>query len=736
MKNVKYKKIGMENFQCYKDLMVLDIIDSSLILICGPNGVGKSTLFDAIPFTHYGQTSKGLSGKDVTNERIGKNVHTFVEFSINDDNYKQDRYYSHFEYGNTSLLYKNNELIKKGSNEVREEIEKLLLPKNLFLNTILFSQQKSKSFFSNLSDSDQKEIFRKILQTEEFEIYQKETSRQLSLIPDKIQKIESEINLNLKMNEEYIRQNINLVLKKNKFEENRDIQIEEIKDNINNLEYKNICLSSEIKDIDSIELYKKLENINNLILTMTSTVELHKKQFEDIKLNILNEIKQKELEFKNIIDNKKFELINETNNNKNILSNEFNNYEKNIKDKINEYGNELSLISLRIKNNNDNIIKEDNKKNEYEKSLNNNKSCPLCKRLLIDKESINNLKKEITILHSNIEKLKKDIINDKNSYNTSNKNKINLEKELENKKLLNNKKIKEFDNDLKNEIKKIDDSYNNALLKLKRLKDEKINIETSILKEKLIVFEESISKQQENKIEYENKLNKFDKISKEIENNKNNLKNLNFQLNEKQNEKFDFDDYDNNINRIKENKDKINNYKKLKNDLKDEEEILNFWKSGFSKSGIESMLIDECLPYVNQRLAYYLEKISNGRYSVRISSLKPLKNSNNSEFRDKINLQTLDNQTLSNSLQKFSSGQERLVDIAIILSLSDFQSKEHNINFNILLFDEIFDTLDDDNILYVSKLLRNILNENKSIYLISHRYIDQIEADEILRIGG
>jgi len=50
---------------------------------------------------------------------------------------------------------------------------------------------------------------------------------------------------------------------------------------------------------------------------------------------------------------------------------------------------------------------------------------------------------------------------------------------------------------------------------------------------------------------------------------------------------------------------------------------------------------------------------------------------------------------------------------------------------NLLIFDEIFDSLDIQNIDYVSKVLTR-LKKGKSIYLISHTHQDQLEADEVL----
>ena len=80
---------------------------------------------------------------------------------------------------------------------------------------------------------------------------------------------------------------------------------------------------------------------------------------------------------------------------------------------------------------------------------------------------------------------------------------------------------------------------------------------------------------------------------------------------------------------------------------------------------------------------------------------------------------------------QLSGGQTRIIDIATILTLGDLQSNIQDVKFNILLFDEIFDALDDENANYVSKVL-NKLKIDKSIYVISHQHQDHLEPDEIL----
>jgi len=159
--------------------------------------------------------------------------------------------------------------------------------------------------------------------------------------------------------------------------------------------------------------------------------------------------------------------------------------------------------------------------------------------------------------------------------------------------------------------------------------------------------------------------------------------------------------------------------------------ILEFWKDAFSPSGIPSMLVDEAIPFMNRRISEYLDKLTNGRYIVSFDTLSTTKAG---EFRDKISVNLLDTYTQANSRVQFSGGQTRIVDIATILTLGDLQSNIQNVKINILLFDEIFDSLDSENIGAVAKVM-NKIKEGKSIYIISHTHQEDIEVDETLMIG-
>ena len=69
MRNVTFKKAGMSNFCCHIDPMEIVFENGKLTMITGPNGIGKTAIFQAIPYALYGSCEKG-KGDDVVNDII------------------------------------------------------------------------------------------------------------------------------------------------------------------------------------------------------------------------------------------------------------------------------------------------------------------------------------------------------------------------------------------------------------------------------------------------------------------------------------------------------------------------------------------------------------------------------------------------------------------------------------------------------------------------------------------
>jgi len=724
MKIIEFQQVGMENFCNYIEPMELNFENGKLVVITGPNGVGKSNIFNAIPYTLYGITADGKRGDDVVNNIIGKDCHTWVKFKINDDDYEAHRYHKYTKRGNTVELSKNGEKpYKVGHREAVAEIERLIEPRKLFINTLLFSQN-IKDFFTGLDDSKKKDIFRSILQLDNYTLYHEEVKNRIKDISEKI----IELNQLLKVKTElltYSKEQLNILKESEKlFIMNKNKIIESYKSQLNDLmNANNECMinleiyKKSLVDIDKFEEKFKLQNqklyeleseylkVKESILnkTLLKESELKKSASEDIskiktdsykkKNDMSNSLTQEIQRLTNILNSE----VNNLNTNFSLLENEINSLKERISEiKTNVTDNDISLCPTC-----DQEIGEKKKEELQQKVLNYQKSIE--SKLIVKKEIIERIK--------NLEEEYK--------FETE---KINLQQ------------LKDLDiilTEEKDNLSLVDNRLIEVLLVLKNKSQELIKqySDENIIKRKQLEIEaEELKKENEKLQDIKNKVKDLE-IS--ISSNINNIKMLEGNITQKESEIFDDKQLIGYKNKIKDLNNELKQISNKRKSISDNLPILEFWKLAYSPNGIPAMLIDESIPFLNKQVAYYLDKIARGRYTVSFDTMSAIKSG---EFRDKISVNVLDNQTKANSRIQLSGGQARLIDIATILTLNDLQCDVQDVSFNILLFDEIFDSLDDSNIGYVSNVIRT-LTQDRFVSIISHRHIDQIEADEYLNLN-
>lgn len=735
MKDIQFKGVGLKNFGGYSEEITFDFQNGKLFLITGPNGAGKTTIFNSICYALYGRTTTGGTGEDVINNRVKKNCRCWVDFSIDGVDYSVDRYVKYSKHGTTVYLKKGNETIKKGHNEVVPYIEQLFMPYKLFMNTLMFTQ-KVKDFFTDLNDSAQKEIFRKILLLDDYILYQQKALDKYKTVNGEIEKIKNQISIDENV--------LNRVYQ----------QIEVTKDQMKTFEVRK---KNELISID-IDLDDTNERINSVNLTLKKYKDLNlevqkqdllnhltsiRNQIESIKAGASSEINlivskksNKEQEFRTLAQQKEADqnliLSEKTRECSEIRYNAKSIYDQEINSIKLEYSNAKSKCSI-LENDKKRLLEE---LEEYKESSNlkEGSTCPTCKQVLSKeaKQELNKRVETISIRLKDIDELIADIslkaAETKNNkvdesqakYNTVIKDVDKIMDEAEKERTAQLKDIAErLSNVLKQVLeissKEIEEVTNNAKLKAEKIREEELKVN-----ERLKDIDETLSIVERHKIE----------LSR-LENEKVVLIDRH---NEKLRQEFDKSQLENLIKESVEIESKIKGQEEYLPELIKQANIYDFWrKVGFSSSGIPSMLIDESIPFMNKRVAEYSENIAGGRYVISFDTLKA--NKDGKEYKDKINVEVYDSLTKSDKRVKFSGGQTRIVDIATILTLRDLQSNFQNMKINILLFDEIFDSLDDENITYVSKLLKS-LAKDLCIVLISHRHFDSIEADEIFRIGG
>lgn len=728
MRRVNFLEVGMENFGPYLDPMVLQFNPDTIVLMTGPNGVGKTMSLDAITYTLFGVTSKGAKGDDVVNNIAGKNCKTWVKFNIDNDKYLVTRYRKYTKLNNTVILTKNEVDIKKGHIEVLPEITKLICSQKAFMNTLMFGQ-KVKDFFTDLVDSDKKLIFREILALELYQSYYKEADKRLKAVKAELDVIEKQQGINHGLNEDAKQQIELLLAAKKRWEQERQDAITELKKSIETNQrllevWQEAFKALEKEDIDIDSTISDMSNIEKELSTIQSTLDNELQSIEQQRTNKLLEMQNKANEAGNEI-NSKYRTE----------------YDRIAKEKaeLQETLNDLVLtaqtrrhkLELKAENVESNIRNRQERAKEIQDNVIDAgiAECPTCKQEVSEK-TIGLLTVKVTTYNEDISKSFKLVSSIQEQIQELNAEMIKGSKELAG--FIDNLKI-ENDGLLTREtteIQQLDLRLIEATDKINQLANgEKSKKEIAIVKAKsdleatrLILL--SKKEDQEKAIESRND------TATRIENLKNDIARLENQILDKEKDEHDKTQLNAYTRRLID-LDKTLEQLETKWDVLDGKvQRLEFWKTGFSSSGIPSMLIDEAIPFMNEKVAYYLDKFTNGRYIVSFDTMAATKAG---EFRDKISVNVVDTYTRANSRIQLSGGQTRMIDIATILTLGDLQENIQDVSINILLFDEIFDSLDEENIGYVSKVL-STLKFGKSIYLISHRHEDQIEADETLTL--
>jgi len=730
VKKVKFEKVGMEKFRGFIDKMELDLEKNRLVLITGPNGIGKTTLFDAIAYTLYGVTSNGARGPDVVNDKVERDCYTWLTWTVENgsvDKYRIDRYYKHRKHGNDVYLKKNGTVIKKGHNEVVPEVSKIVMPQKLFMNTLFFSQ-KVKDFFTDLTDSEQKEIFRKILNLDNYVLYNQVAGKKLEETERSDEKTVERISINKSLLEDVKVQIIDLLQEKADFYAKKEEELREFDLKLTGMKEDLKLLEESLFIANKGNLDERLEEVNGHI----SQTSQKKQSIENEAMNAVSDLDSKRRLKKSELEKKAVEarikVENEAKNEAGIRQENFRDWKEekntesvNLQRKIDSLKNKIEMneltISLKSKES------EEINKNVLEKDIS---VCPTCYRE-IDEKTEKALKERVANIEAETSALKAEIGTFLQEIELRTEEKAEIENSVTAMRLEVDSVVRKINVEKDEEITKIDRALSTALDKLEELVQQKvkeIRAEREVKESELVEEEKKLRQEKEN---IEKLLQERAELVEKIAQKKSQIGTVEGGREQKEKETY-------NESLLLSSKDKevtlLKEIKNLEMSRKETEiliKILKFWREGFSPTGIPSMLIDDSTPFMNRRIAQYLDQMG-GRYTVSFDTLKATKAG---EFRDKISVNVFDSITHANSRVKFSGGQTRLVDIATIVTLADLQTNVQDTSFNLLLFDEIFDSLDDENISYVSKLLRTIVKD-KAIFLISHRHIDQIEADDVL----
>lgn len=158
-------------------------------------------------------------------------------------------------------------------------------------------------------------------------------------------------------------------------------------------------------------------------------------------------------------------------------------------------------------------------------------------------------------------------------------------------------------------------------------------------------------------------------------------------------------------------------------------EVCSFWVEAFGLKGIRSFLFDSIVPEFNEVVEHYTQVMTDGQIHVRLHSTSQLKSG---ETRDKFAVNII-NVAGGNSHKASSAGERRSIDLCVLWTLQEMTRRKLQSAVNFELYDEVLDTLSDNNIDNVLSVLRKHA-KTRSVFVISHNDSLKAEFDNVYRV--
>jgi DNA repair exonuclease SbcCD ATPase subunit len=152
----------------------------------------------------------------------------------------------------------------------------------------------------------------------------------------------------------------------------------------------------------------------------------------------------------------------------------------------------------------------------------------------------------------------------------------------------------------------------------------------------------------------------------------------------------------------------------------EKEKIFKIYLEIFGKNGISKMIMKTMMPLINSELQRLLEDSSHFRLEIRIND------------KNEVEFIMIDNNTQIEKLMSSGSGYERTIaSLALRAVLSKICSLPKP---NIVVFDEVFGKISNDNLDMVSEFFTKIKEYFEKIFVITHNPLVNNWADNIIKI--
>lgn len=183
---MKFKKISIENFKSIgSNPVVVNLDFNNTTLLTGSNGVGKTSITEAIVWCIYGVTK--LKADNVVNKTVGEGTKVELEFTENNRDYVITRYRKHKVHKNNVYIFEDGKNISlKNQVDNQELIQKIIgIDSRAFMSSIVLSSETYKQFLRE-TNSVRLQIFESVFSLRELNDFKKYTSQKIKTLEGQI----------------------------------------------------------------------------------------------------------------------------------------------------------------------------------------------------------------------------------------------------------------------------------------------------------------------------------------------------------------------------------------------------------------------------------------------------------------------------------------------------------------------------------------------------------------------
>ena len=675
------KTLTLKNFRKFKNATI-DFPDG-IIGVVGLNGVGKSTIFEAVAWVLYGSVAARTPADQIRREGASsESCRVELDFIFEENNYRIVREMSGKNLTTNATVTVNGKIAATGAEVVSKYIQKKLAMDFKSFFTSIFAKQKELNALSAMVASERRPLILKMLGIDSLDDVVKEIKSDKKEKDALIERLSRDLlDENGKDKIDIYRNEIkNLELKKEEMErltKKSEERIQILKNEITNLE----------KDYTNVKKeYEKINEKKEKLTEKRALFEDKNELQEEIKI-LNNKIKERQIIIEK--EKKKFDTFKDLDENIESTEKRLDEINSNIEKFVKKIEQKNTLITLLKKN----ISDIDSKKKNIER-LGPNAKCPTCERLLSDQHDVL-LKK----FEDEKRKNQKEIVSFSEEIKKSQEEKDRLSREQQ----AFLKKRNYFNNQLM-EKEKIDTTISNISDELKREKNEIENKEKELKKIGVVTFDlkefETVKKQIE--IYYKKCQSSLDLVSGK----KDDLAELKLNLEKRESDKKLLSQ------EIKNLRDKVVEIEEFKKQIKDEKKTVYYLGTlSDVMSSFRTHLISRIRPTLSSYSSDFFERLTDGKYREL-------------ELDEDYELLVYDNGT-AYGIERFSGGEEDLANLCLRLAISEVITERAGGTFNFIILDEIFGSQDTFRRQNIMKALNGLSSKFRQIFLITH--VDDIK---------